>query len=326
MNWFKLPKSILGGDYVLIPLFIGDRGPFWFLVDTGLTTNLLIPQICKELGIIPRDNGVRGMGGDGNLNVLTTTVAGVSIDGKIPVPRFTAAVIDFPQRKFARKTDVEISGMVGMQFLEQFDVKYEQDRLEVFRANEGLEAHLPLANWTLVKGILMPARLMACQITIDDHKAPFLGLIDSGASHSIMNKAAAKALGYRLSDPALRSGPSVSGFGIMGKEVRMPLVPAKVALSSFVDNVTLLNNFLGAWWLSPMENRGDGVEYEQEADVAIGEMNLAALTRLSERGLGSYKGPMVLTGQDVLAQRDVLYNGDGKRMLIGQPNGRQINI
>lgn len=34
-----------------------------------------------------------------------------------------------------------------------------QDRLEVFRANEGLEAHLPLANWTLVKGILAPPLL-----------------------------------------------------------------------------------------------------------------------------------------------------------------------
>ena len=75
---------------------------------------------------------------------------------------------------------------------------------------------------------------------------------------------------------------------------------------------------------TPMENLGAGVAMEHEAEIAIGEMNLAALTRLTERGLGAYKGPLVLTGQDVLNQRAMLYNGEGKRMLFGRLSGRRL--
>jgi len=325
LTWFDLPNSLVGGDYVVLPMHLGDVGPLWFMVDTGMTTNLLTPSLCRDLGIVPRDNGVRGIGGDGNLKVLTTTLDAVSIDGRLPVPRFNAAVVDFPQRRIAQKQGFEVVGIVGMQFLEQYDLKYEGDQVEVFRANEGYEAYATHPDWAPVKGILMPARLMACQMTIDDHPKPFLAIIDSGASHSIMNRAAAKALGYDLRDPQLRRGPAVNGFGIIGKESRMPIVPSRVTLSSFVDNITVRNNWLGAWWLTPMEKGSDGVTFPHPAHIAIGDMNLAALTRLTERRLGSYRGPIVLMGQDVLAQRDVLYNGLMKRMLLGPPTGRRTN-
>jgi hypothetical protein len=42
----------------------------------------------------------------------------------------------------------------------------------------------------------------------------------------------------------------------------------------------------------------DSVEFEHPAVAAIGEMNFDALTSLAARGLGPYKGPLVLTGQD----------------------------
>jgi len=326
LTWFELPWHLLGGDYVLIPLHIGNQGPLNFLVDTGLTTNLLTPMICDELGIIPQDNGVRGMGGDGNINVMTTTVSNVSIAGQVPVPKFTAAVVDFPQRKYAERGGMDIHGMVGMEFLEQFDLKYDEDIVEVFPANSGLELQLEDPSWSLVKGIMMPARLMAVQITVDDHPEPFLGLVDSGASHSIMNHAAAKALGYNLNSKKFKDGPGVNGFGIMGKQKHMPTVSIKVCLSSFDDNIMLRKNWLGRWWLTPMDNRPEeAVCFEHEAVVAIGDMNFNSLTRLTERGLGSYKGPLILTGQDILTQRNIVFNGQGKRMAFGSSTGRKTN-
>ena len=107
-------------------------------------------------------------------------------------------------------------------------IMLDQDIVEVFPANSGLELQLEDPSWSLVKGIMMPARLMAVQITVDDHPEPFLGLVDSGASHSIMNHAAAKALGYNLNSKKFKDGPGVNGFGIMGKQKHMPTVSIKV--------------------------------------------------------------------------------------------------
>ena len=58
------------------------------------------------------------------------------------VPKFTAAVIDFPQRGYGLERGIDIHGMVGMEFLEQFDIKYEKDlktgvdMVDVYRAGE----------------------------------------------------------------------------------------------------------------------------------------------------------------------------------------------
>ena len=40
------------------------------------------------------------------------------------IPQFTAGVIDFPQRLYAQERGLEVHGMVGMEFLEQYDFKY----------------------------------------------------------------------------------------------------------------------------------------------------------------------------------------------------------
>jgi hypothetical protein len=329
--WFKLPDRLLGSDYVLIPLWIGDRGPLNFLVDTGLTTNLLTPQICDELNIVATDSGTKGMAGDGNVALKTVGLRGVWIDGKIEIPKFTAGVIDFPQRLYAQERGLEVHGMVGMEFLEQYDFKYAKDpekgidMVYLYRANEGFEAHYGDPVWKPVKGVFMPQRLMAVQIAVDDAPVPFLGLVDSGASHSIMNKAAARALGYDLESPAMKNGRGVKSIGVLGKEEHMPTVPIKMCISSFADDVELKHDWTRNWWLTPMQHDPNCVGFEYEAYVAIGEMNFASLTQCGERGLGSYRGPLILTGQDILTQREIVFSGAGKKIMFGKSTGRYTN-
>eukprot|EP00667_Euglena_gracilis_P010780 EG_transcript_10983 len=329
--WFVIPERLLGSDYVLLPLYIDGRGPFNFLVDTGLTINLLTPQLCQELAILAEDKGIRGLAGDGSVQVKTVDLKGVTVEQKVPVPSFTAAVIDFPQRGYAEERGIVIHGMVGMQFLEQFDLKYARDTatgvdmLSVYRATEGHAAHASDPKWKPVNGILMPKRLMAVQIAVNDAPEPFLGVVDSGASYSIMNLEAAKVLGYDVNDPKLRNGPGVTGVGVLGQEVHMPIVSVKVCLSSFVDGVQLKQDWMRRWWLAPLKHDSRCVGFEHEAVVAIGEMNFDALTALPERGLGAYKGPLVLTGQDVLTQREVIFCGAAKKMLLGDVTGRFTN-
>ncbi len=41
----------MGRDYVLLQLKLGGKGPFDFVVDTGLTAELITPHLQEVLGI-----------------------------------------------------------------------------------------------------------------------------------------------------------------------------------------------------------------------------------------------------------------------------------
>ncbi len=40
----RLPKGGLGREYIIIQLYIKGKGPFDFMVDSGLTTELITPR------------------------------------------------------------------------------------------------------------------------------------------------------------------------------------------------------------------------------------------------------------------------------------------
>lgn len=51
----------------------------------GLTINLLTPQLCQELAILAEDKGIRGLAGDGSVQVKTVDLKGVTVEQKVPV-------------------------------------------------------------------------------------------------------------------------------------------------------------------------------------------------------------------------------------------------
>lgn len=82
---------------------------FFLLPTTGLTTNLLTPQICEELNIVPQDRGVRGMAGDGNVQVKTVGLRGVYIDGKIEVMPLWPLLFEFESNILIEGPRVQLS-------------------------------------------------------------------------------------------------------------------------------------------------------------------------------------------------------------------------
>lgn len=46
----RLPKGTVGRDYVLLQLKLGGKGPFDFVVDTGLTAELITPHLKQVRG------------------------------------------------------------------------------------------------------------------------------------------------------------------------------------------------------------------------------------------------------------------------------------
>ncbi|KAH9552268.1 hypothetical protein CY35_09G056500 [Sphagnum magellanicum] len=63
-------------EYLLVPLTIGNQGPFDFLLDTGSSTTLISPFIAHGKLGIPRGSGEmsRGLGGMGDRGIETREV------------------------------------------------------------------------------------------------------------------------------------------------------------------------------------------------------------------------------------------------------------
>ena len=103
-----------------------------------------------------------------------------------------------------------------------------QDTVEVYPAGVGFEAMRHDPAWAPIRGIVLSTGLMAVQVTLEDNVQPFLGIVDCGATESIMNRAAARALGDQIW--AQYDGKGTRTTDMMGKETVMPMVPIKVCV------------------------------------------------------------------------------------------------
>jgi hypothetical protein len=61
----RLPQAALGREYVALKLTIEEKGPYEFMVDTGLTTEMITPHLVQSLGIAETKNKVKGLAAGG---------------------------------------------------------------------------------------------------------------------------------------------------------------------------------------------------------------------------------------------------------------------
>jgi hypothetical protein len=127
----KLPKNGLGREYVVVQLNIEGQGPFDFMVDSGLTTEMITPHLMDLLKIQSGKSKIIGLAaGGGRENPLielknSSLCCGKFLNGSssLPLPPLHAVVTDFPQEHIDPMHDVQ--GMIGMELLELFDVDFD---------------------------------------------------------------------------------------------------------------------------------------------------------------------------------------------------------
>jgi predicted aspartyl protease len=124
-----LRVRIISGYLMVTSVFINDRGPFDFLIDTGTNTTLIDPQLAAELSLQPKD-----------------TLKLASLARATDVPRYyfqtfrvgpasvsnqEALAVRLPQ---LAALDRKIRGVLGMNFLLQFSFRldYEHRALELY--------------------------------------------------------------------------------------------------------------------------------------------------------------------------------------------------
>jgi predicted aspartyl protease len=113
----------ISGYLMVVSVFINDRGPFDFLIDTGTNTTLIDPQLATELGLQPKDRpklaSLASATDVPRYYFQTFRVGPASVSNQealaIPLPQLTAL-------------DHKIRGVLGMNFLLQFSFRLDYDR------------------------------------------------------------------------------------------------------------------------------------------------------------------------------------------------------
>ena len=303
MKRLKLPKGAAGNDFVAIPVKIDGQGPFDFMLDTALMSEIITPELQKALGISD-DNamkveGLAAGGSKGEEKLVMLEGVSLSEEGDIELPPLHAIVTDFPEEKIDPAHTVD--GMLGIETLELFDIDFDFPAGVVRLWPAGTAASVAEeAGMISVPAAIVndETYLLAIRITseksLQKQRQPFLGIVDVGASFSTCNWEAAKLLEELPKNKIAYIGsPTVMAVGVDNKPIPMPM-----------KDVTL--TFLGG----ASQNEDGKVEFEQapsewkpwnKVKIGIGDLPVFSLA-LGDKD-HPFIGPAAVVGLDILSQR-----------------------
>lgn len=341
MRKLRLPKGGLGREYIILPLYIGGNGPYDFMVDSGLTTELITPHLQSILQA--KSSGITKQGlSAGDAGSLQTLVELNQVElccGKFATSEslfplqgpLHAIVTDFPQEHMDPSHD-PVEGMLGMEVLERFDVDldFPAGRLRLWKPGT-VRAEAKKAGMVNIEAVVVnETRLLGFRVVSanaprgggegesgnDIMAQPFLGVVDCGASFSVVNWKAASLLGLPpQSDGVYKKSPMVQGIGVDG---RPQLLPTMNIGLSFCGNAIQNKEDTSSMTTMSFEAPPSNWKPWNAVQMAIGD--LPVFSQLLGDGRTSYKGPAGIIGLDILSQRRVILEtgvGRKRRIYVG---------
>lgn len=181
----------------VISVHVNEQGPFDMVLDTGAQSSLLAPALAERLKLPLMDSDMRIVGATGG----TTAVL-------YPVDHLANALLDERDVALFRFPNAQVTTALGILGMETFG-----DRQLVFDRAAGRVVARPSAaaqgSFVALKGrrgdnglLLVP--LVLNGVTIE-------ALVDTGASATIANAAAMRALGFTPDDPRLAQAGQIRG-------------------------------------------------------------------------------------------------------------------
>jgi hypothetical protein len=298
----KLPQAGLGREYVAIKLKIDGKGPFDFIVDSGLTTELITPHLQQSLGIAAGNKKQTGLAAGGGtvanslIDLDTASLCCGKIQGgeEFKLPKLHAVITDFPQEHIDPAHNVE--GMLGMELLSLFDVDFDfkNNRLRFWKP--GTTDTTGLVEIPAV--VINETGLIGIRLSVPGAKQPILAFLDCGATFTCMNWKAAAQFGLPpKKDPSYLKGLAVSAVGVDGRLLELPIVKQELTFTGDVEKDSSGKPI--GFYPPPM-----GWKNWDPVNLAIGD--LPAFSSILGDGVTPYDGPAALVGLDILAQRRVI--------------------
>jgi hypothetical protein len=310
-----LPERGFGREYVAIELMIQGKGPYKFMVDSGLTTEMITPHLQQTLGIQVGKNKIAGLAAGGGTFSSIVDLDGLSLccgnfakDSELPLKKLHAIITDFPQAHIDPEHDVE--GMLGMELLSLFDVDFDfpNNRLRFWKPGTADKKGLV----EIPAVVINETGLIGIRLTFPGAKQPVLGFLDCGATFSCMNWKAAAQLGLPpKDDPAYRKGPRISALGIDGRMLELPTIKHTVTFTGEAVQDPKTGQPIG--FAAPPAEWKDW----DPVQCAIGD--IPVFSSVLGDGITPFLGPAALIGLDVIAQRRVILEA-------GQGNTRRRRV
>eukprot|EP00667_Euglena_gracilis_P004787 EG_transcript_4818 len=252
-----------------------------FIVDTAATLSLITPEGAALYGALQTGYTASGTsaGGEAVTAGYQVSLGSITVDGRLFDFEFKPVVADVP--KISSRT----RGIIGLDFLARFDVLFdfagEVSRLYPrgsLKSSPLVAGRRPVPYRVLPIGLLVPDARLVLNGKLG---STVLGILDTGASNSVMNWKAARTVGLTPNSPELIN----SGMVLAGQDGNLMTTPE-------VDAELII---------------GKG---EQATPVRIGVGDLPGF-----QGMGVADSPVMLVGADVLRQHGTMLLCMADRML-----------
>lgn len=313
MRGLALPQRFVGTGYFLLELAVQRTGDvLTMLLDTGLTAAVMLtPRSCERLGLkgsAPGGWSRTSIGATSSMSLSEVRLDGAELvadggtgKGRLPLRPLDGVIADdFIQKKIGEEQGVQIDGMLGQGFLAQCDLELDghNQKLRAWAASEMPDEP---GSWRQLPALTLPGDLHGLLLAFPDSFEPVVGIVDSGASHTVLNQKAAYVLGVEV---ASAKGRTVRGIGLDGSVLEMPLVTLNNATLSGVGGITLqpLKGDSPRWMFGNTGSTKGSVGPLGSIDVGVGDISFFQELLTQDSGIGAFDGPALLLGQDLLAQ------------------------
>lgn len=180
---------------VMAPVYVNDKGPFAFVVDTGASSSVISPRVVERLKLVPDPKRAKLLRGITGSEVVSTVPVRSISAGEITLPQLELPVVE--PRVFA-----DADGIFGADAFARgcLYVDFAKARVSILRTScPGVDRH-----WEVVRARLRFGGLAVVNARVGGVRV--VAIIDTGAERSLGNPALLAASGLQTAalDPATR--------------------------------------------------------------------------------------------------------------------------
>jgi hypothetical protein len=204
---FKLVKNL-----IIIPVFINNRGPFNFILDTGVSPMLVTDPTILEPSDLKDVRNIRlvGLGKGNDVEAYASNSLQVSI-GRATMQNIPAAILKTDIFNLSNFLGVHIHGLIGYYFVNSFlvQIKYSSQRLKFYALDQKVKIKgEPVDISMILNKPYLNARILIPELGEISTRL----LMDSGASNGLSLET---YQGKKFPEPKVRV-PANLGMGFSG--------------------------------------------------------------------------------------------------------------